>query len=438
MLAEREFRSLFLAETISTAGDQIAAVAVAVLVYARTGSPLLAGLGYAATYLPWLLGGPVLSAWAGRFSPRRVLVSCDLIRAVVIGVASLRGVSLPVLAVAVFVTAWLAPPFEAVSGALLPRILDGERYVVASAARQIVHQSLQLGGFVAGGLVVALVGSHSALALDALSFLGSAALLGAGLQDRPAPRRRTPAGQEPGDEPGQEPGQEPGDEPGAELGRRPAREAAREPEPSAVGDALAAARTVARDPRLRRPLLLAMVGAAYVIAPEAVAPAYVAQLGGGPAQVGLVMAAAAGGNVIGALLLGRFVTPATRARAMWPMAILGTVPLLAVVTTPTLGPSLVLFALAGGCSAFQIPARAAFAAAVPEDCAAAVFGTAMTGLYAVQSAAVLGTGALAGQMPAAPAIALIALAGMLCTLRLRPERQDRVGGDGTAGAMLVR
>ncbi len=57
----REYAGVFTAELCSLLGDQVAAVAIAVLLYERSGSPLLAALGYATVYLPWAVGGPLLS-----------------------------------------------------------------------------------------------------------------------------------------------------------------------------------------------------------------------------------------------------------------------------------------------------------------------------------------------------------------------------------------
>src|SRR5918992_385903 len=57
-----EFRTLWLAQALSYIGDQLAQVALAILVYHRTGSPLLTAVTYALTYLPPIVGGPVPSA----------------------------------------------------------------------------------------------------------------------------------------------------------------------------------------------------------------------------------------------------------------------------------------------------------------------------------------------------------------------------------------
>src|SRR5690348_3764343 len=81
VLAIPEFRALYIAQLLSVAGDQLARIAVAVLVYSRTGSALLTGLSYAASYLPWVIGGPLLSGYADRMPRRTVMIASDLARA---------------------------------------------------------------------------------------------------------------------------------------------------------------------------------------------------------------------------------------------------------------------------------------------------------------------------------------------------------------------
>src|SRR5690606_30177455 len=50
VVANREFRGLWLAEALSIAGDQLAKVALAILVYQRTASPLWSAVVYAMTF----------------------------------------------------------------------------------------------------------------------------------------------------------------------------------------------------------------------------------------------------------------------------------------------------------------------------------------------------------------------------------------------------
>ncbi len=383
LLQGREYRALFGADVVSLVGDQVAAVGLAVLLYQRTGSALLSALGYACAYLPWTLGGPLLSVFADRLPTRRVMVGCDLARAAAIGLAALPG--MPVLAVALLVlaAALLAPPFDSANASLLPQVLTDDRYVVAVSIRSSVHQVAQVGGFVGGGALVALVSPNGALALDAVSFALSAVMLRAGLLARPA----------------------------AACG--PGRL-------HLLADALEGWRAVRADRRLYRPLLLGMSGAGYAIVPEAIAPAYARSLGQPAAAVGLVMAAVAFGSVVGSLGLAR-VRPAVRGRMMWPMALAGTVPLLAVALRPGLAVSLVLFAAAGTATSFQVQASTAFAAAVPEMTRGRVFGIAMTGMFGGQAVAILLAGAAAQVLPPTAVIAGAAGLGGLAVLALRPS-----------------
>lgn len=79
-----EFRALWLAQLLSVAGDQLARVAMTVLVYDRTRSALLTALTYALTYLPWIVGGLALSGLADRLPRRQVMIACDLARMVLV------------------------------------------------------------------------------------------------------------------------------------------------------------------------------------------------------------------------------------------------------------------------------------------------------------------------------------------------------------------
>src|SRR3954451_9087018 len=85
-----EFRVMWLADAPSMVGDQLARVALSVLVFERTSSALLTALTYALTFLPALIGGAMLTGLADRLPRRRVMIAADLSRAVL-----LTGMALP-------------------------------------------------------------------------------------------------------------------------------------------------------------------------------------------------------------------------------------------------------------------------------------------------------------------------------------------------------
>src|SRR5437868_3570007 len=190
VFAVGEFRALWLAQVLSFVGDQLTQVALAVLVYERTNSALLTGLAYALTYLPPIVGGPVLSGLADLFPRRTVMIVCDVARAGLVACMALMTVPFWALCAFVFVTVLLGAPFTAARAAVLPDILKGDRYVAGSAINNITHQATQMLGFLTGGAIVAAVGTYEALAVDAATFGLSAVVLICGLRQRPASKQR--------------------------------------------------------------------------------------------------------------------------------------------------------------------------------------------------------------------------------------------------------
>ena len=160
VFAVGEFRALWLAQALSYIGDQLAQVALAVLVYDHTRSTLLTALIYALTYLPPILGGPVLSGLADLFPRRTVMVVCDVLRAALVAVMALVVMPVGVLSALVFLVVLLGTPFSAARAAVMPDVLEGDRYVAGSAIANITHQVTQVLGFLAGGAVVAIVWTY--------------------------------------------------------------------------------------------------------------------------------------------------------------------------------------------------------------------------------------------------------------------------------------
>ena len=159
-----EFRAVWLAQLLSVAGDQLARVAITILVYDRTRSALLTALTYALTYLPWLVGGVALSGLADRLPRRQVMIACDLARLVLVLVmvavsASGSAAALAAMVALLFFVTLLDSPFKSARAALMADILTGERYVLGTTVTQITFQVGTVLGFALGGVVVATLGS---------------------------------------------------------------------------------------------------------------------------------------------------------------------------------------------------------------------------------------------------------------------------------------
>ncbi|MFP5369732.1 MAG: MFS transporter, partial [Actinomycetes bacterium] len=174
VFAVREFRPLFGSLLLSTIGDELARVALTVLVYQRSESPLLAAVTFAIGHLPWLLGGPLLSTLADRLPRHRVLIATDAARAVLVALMAIPGTPLPILLGLLFLVALCAPPFESARSALMADVLDGDRYAVGTSLSGISLQLAQVVGFLAAGGLVAAFNPSVALLVDAGTFAVSA------------------------------------------------------------------------------------------------------------------------------------------------------------------------------------------------------------------------------------------------------------------------
>lgn len=371
VLKVREFRALWLAEVISVCGDQLARVALAVLVYQRTSSATLTALTYALTFAPALLGGAFLAGLADRFPRRAALITADLARAVLAGALALPGVPLAAVWVAVFGLALAGAPFKAAQLALLPTVLDEHRYPVGLALRTVSTQVVQLVGFATGGAVLLLVSPHVMLGVNAATFMVSAAIVRTGVRDRPAARTSY------------------------ELvsGKRPA----------------SAIKLVMRDRRL-----LALVGfvglAGLTVAPEGVAAPYAAGLGGSAMAVGLLLAADPLGSAAGAWLFGRRRSRHARTNVV-PPAILAGVVLTPCYFHPNLPVSLVLWGLSGAFTTmFLIQTQTLLTRAIPDGRRAAVMGLASAVLQTSQGLVILAAGAVGDHIGVDRAIGLVGLA----------------------------
>src|SRR5438046_4192584 len=127
VFAVGEFRALWLAQVLSVAGDQLARVALTLLVFARTQSPLLAAVTFAASVIPTALGGVALSGIADRLPRREVMIACDLGRATLVATMALPGIPIAALVCLLFLVTLFRAPFTSAREAFSADILTAGR-----------------------------------------------------------------------------------------------------------------------------------------------------------------------------------------------------------------------------------------------------------------------------------------------------------------------
>ena len=174
----RDFRLLWAGMTVSLVGDGIFLVAMAWQAYELWNAPAalsLLGIGMTIPTIAFLLPAGVLS---DRLDRRSLMLCADIARAVIIAalaVLSLTGLLtfwelLVIVALYGVATAFFTPAFEAI----VPDIVPAPDLAAANALDQFVRPiTLRLAGPAIGGVLVAVVSTGGAFAVDAASFVAS-------------------------------------------------------------------------------------------------------------------------------------------------------------------------------------------------------------------------------------------------------------------------
>jgi MFS family permease len=203
------FRWLLGSLAVSQIGDWMYNLALVLLVFDRTRSPLWAGVTTAARIVPIVALGPLGGVVADRFDRRRVMIGCDIARMGLMALlAAVAVLQLPIALaplIAAVATAFAAPYMPCVA-AITPRLVDDADLPGANAARSAVGGAGIIAGPALGGVLLLLGPPAVVFGLNALTFglsaLGvlAAGVLAAGARAafRPSGLAGGPAGRRPG------------------------------------------------------------------------------------------------------------------------------------------------------------------------------------------------------------------------------------------------
>jgi diguanylate cyclase (GGDEF)-like protein len=388
-LRNREFRAIYIAQSLSTLGNQLALVSVALLLYSRTHSALLSALTYAVGYAPWVLGGPVLAAYADHRPRRSVMVFCDAIRTLLVVLLLVPSLPTAAILALLFLVAVLEPPFMSARAAMIPDVVgEGPMYAASANLGNLTNQFGVVAGLALGGITVSLTGVRAALAIDAATFALSAGLIQWRVLHRPA---------------------------------------AVEGKMDWLGDLRQGSRIVFGDAKLRWLVVTSWLVVGSSIATYSVAVPYSRAHGHGATTAGLLAAALPFGGVLGALIVGRVLPLRLAEPLMLPMALLTPVILTVTATDPRpefAGP---LWVAAGVMSAMSLTANRVFVANVAREVRGRAFGIAVAGLMGAQGLGAVVAGLLAQHVGPARAIADMALpvfAAIVIMSLVSPFRPD--------------
>ncbi|MFD3992506.1 MFS transporter [Streptomyces sp. NPDC058583] len=393
----REFRVVFVAHLFSLLGVVVSELALTVLVYDLTRSPLLSSLTFALGFLPYLVGGTLLAGLTDRLPPRRILVVCDLLCAGCVALMVVPATPVAVLLALRCAIAVVSPVFNGTRMATLADILgEGDLFVLGRSLLRIVSQSALLTGFAVGGVLLTVVPPRGALAVTATTFLVSALLLRLG------------------------------------TARRPARAS------GAADGGFSGTWAVLRNRRVRALMLMFWVPPLFAVVPEALAAPYADEIGVSTAALGLLMCALPVGTIAGELFAGSFLSAATRSRIVLPLAVTGVLPYLLYAPEPGVPLAAAALFLAGATGAYTLGLDAWFVAAVPEDQRGRAMTLMTAGMMTVQGIGMAGAGIAAEFAPVHAVVAGTGVLGTLCLLVAAAELRATERRDGADRHMTSR
>lgn len=183
------FRRLYAANAVSMVGDWFNVVALYSLLLQLTGRGEAVALALLTRLVPMFLIGPAAGVLADRLPRRALLLASDLGRAALVLCLLLvrKPEHVPLAYAIMTLHSLLSAVFEPAQVAMIPSLVAPGDLVLASTLENSLWSATLAIGSALGGAVLALLGRDAAFVCDALSFVGSAALI-AGLP-RGAPQR---------------------------------------------------------------------------------------------------------------------------------------------------------------------------------------------------------------------------------------------------------
>ncbi|MEU6788769.1 MFS transporter [Nonomuraea angiospora] len=182
LLASRDFRLLWLGETISKAGSSVSVVALPlVAVMELNAGPLAVGLITTTVWLPWLIFGLPVGVWVGRLPRRKVMVVCNLVSTAMLAsipaAAWLGVLTMAHLLTVALVTGIAAVFFMAAYQVYLPELVAPGDLIEGNAKLQGSASAAQVAGPGIAGAMAQWLGAVTGLLADAVTFVVSTVTL---------------------------------------------------------------------------------------------------------------------------------------------------------------------------------------------------------------------------------------------------------------------
>jgi MFS family permease len=179
------FLKLWASETISQFGTQFSGFGIPFTALLLTSNPLDFGILNATALLAFPLFALFIGVYVDRHHRRRIMVSANLGRGILLALiplaavtGALRQLGMPLLYLVSFSVGVLTVFFDVSYQAILPSLVERDQLVEGNSKLEASRSTAQVAGPSIAGIAVQALSAPLAIAVDAVSYFGSASFLG--------------------------------------------------------------------------------------------------------------------------------------------------------------------------------------------------------------------------------------------------------------------
>ncbi len=181
LLKDKNFSLLWFSQIISNFGDRLNQMALIGLIYSRTpGSTIELAKLLSFAILPVFLVGPVAGIYVDRWNRKYTMVTCDLLRAILVlsipFIITYSKSMVPVYAV-VFIIFSTTRFFLPSKLAIIPDIVHKDKLLLANSLTSTTMMIATVVGFGFGGIIVGRLGAKGGFCVDSVTYLVSALMV---------------------------------------------------------------------------------------------------------------------------------------------------------------------------------------------------------------------------------------------------------------------
>jgi len=173
----RDFRLLFIGQLISQLGSMVTYIATPYQIYELTKSNAMVGSLSLVLFAPMVFFGLLGGTYADRINRRKLMLVCESMTAVGIGLMLLNSMRDEPSVAAIFIIAAIV---QCITGfhrpameAMTQKMIEPRDYAAVGALSSFRHSISAIGGPLLGGLLIAAFGLKGAYFFDFLSFIGA-------------------------------------------------------------------------------------------------------------------------------------------------------------------------------------------------------------------------------------------------------------------------